>query len=66
VIILPFGLIFLIVGFIIYRMDLKAAREREFREIQSRLAEIERRKQAEAAGEVFEPVAKTRRIRSRR
>ena len=31
-----------------------------------RLAEIERRKQAEAAGEVFEPVAKTRRIRSRR
>lgn len=66
VIVIPFGIIFTIAGFIFYLLDKKAAREVEMMQIQSRLAEIERRKAAEAAGESFEPPARTRRIRARR
>ena len=63
---IPFGVIFVIAGFIIYKMDQKAVRDIEMMQVRSRLAEIERRKQAEADGEPFEPPARTRRIRSRR
>ena len=66
VIIIPFGIIFTIFGFIMYKMDQKASRDIEMMQIQSRLAEIERRKQAETNGEAPEPLARTRRIRSRR
>lgn len=65
-IIIPFGIIFVIVGSIIYRLNLNAARELEHRRITSRLADIERRNAAIAAGEAVEPSSRTRRVRSRR
>ncbi|MGE6697677.1 hypothetical protein ACQKH5_08305 [Hyphomonas sp. NPDC076900] len=66
IIIIPFGIIFLLVGFFSYKADQKAAREIAHRQIQGRLAEIERQKASEAAGEGVEPASRTRRIRSRR
>lgn len=62
-IVIPFGIIFLIVGFIAYCLNVKADREIAHRQIESRLAEIERRK---AAGDTPQPAARSRRVRSRR
>lgn len=67
-IIIPFGIIFTIIGFITYRMNLKAAREIELRRIENRISEIARRKaepgQDEAERPGYRP--RTRRVRSRR
>lgn len=66
IIIIPFGLIMTIIGFIAYRLNVKAEREMELRQIQNRLAQIERQKAAIAAGEVPEEPARSRRLRVRR
>ena len=66
ILIIPFGLIAVIGGFITYKLNQKAERELAQARIRSRLAEIERQKQAEAAGEPPVAFARTRRIRSRR
>ncbi|MFN4185589.1 MAG: hypothetical protein ACK4M6_12455 [Hyphomonas sp.] len=65
-IIVPFGIIFLIIGFITYQANMKAAREMEHRRIQNRLAEIERRNATSGGSEETQPSARTRRVRSRR
>lgn len=66
VIILPFGIIFLLIGYFTYQANLKAAREIELWRIQSRLAEIERLKASEGAGDAGQPSAGPRRTRPRR
>lgn len=66
IIIVPFGIIFLIIGFFTYQANLKAARELEHRRIQNRLAQIQREKASALDGEAPEPPARTRRVRSRR
>lgn len=66
IIFVPLGIISLFAGFFAYKMNEKAARDIEQMRIRSRLAEIERQKQAADAGEPPPPVARTRRIRARR
>ncbi|PKP82958.1 MAG: hypothetical protein CVT79_02605 [Alphaproteobacteria bacterium HGW-Alphaproteobacteria-18] len=66
IIVVPFGIIFLIIGFFTYQANVKAAREMEHRRIQNRLAEIERRNAAAGASDDPQPSARTRRVRSRR